>query len=46
MSPNHRPNRQAIIQEIRHQMRYSNSPEDRMALQSRLDFWLNYNPHA
>lgn len=45
MSPTNRPNRKAIIEEIRYQMRYSNSPEDRSALQNRLDFWLNYNPN-
>ncbi len=44
MFPTNRSNRKAIIAEIRHQMRYSNSSEDRTALQNRLEFWLNYHP--
>lgn len=38
------PNRKAIIQELRHQLYYSHSPEERAILRTRLDFWLNYIP--
>lgn len=37
------PDRQAIIQELRHRLRYS-SGEEKAAIYSSLDFWLRYNP--
>lgn len=37
------PNRKAIIAEIRHQMRCSDSPAKQIVLQRCLDFWLNPN---
>jgi len=37
-------NRQAAIQELRHQLRYASTPEERETLRNRLDFWLNYFP--
>jgi len=37
-------NRQAAIQELRHQLRYASTSEEREILLNRLDFWLNYFP--
>lgn len=34
-------NRQEIIQELRHQLRYSQT-HDREGIRRELDFWLNY----
>lgn len=36
-----RPNRQAIIAEIRYQMQYITTPGQQAALQRCLDFWLH-----
>jgi len=38
-------NRQAVIQELRHQLRYTNSPEERETLRNRINFWMNYAPN-
>jgi len=37
-------NRQAAIQELRHQLRYANTPEEREAIYNRINFWMNYVP--
>ncbi|HIK19308.1 MAG TPA: hypothetical protein IGS53_29085 [Leptolyngbyaceae cyanobacterium M33_DOE_097] len=33
------------VQELRHQLRYANTPEEREAICNRIDFWLNYVPN-
>jgi hypothetical protein len=35
-------NRKAIIQELRHQLYYSNPGEEREAIRRSLEFWLQY----
>jgi len=37
-------NRQAVIQELRHQLRYANTLEQREVLRHWIDFWMNYVP--
>ncbi|NEQ33445.1 MAG: hypothetical protein F6K04_21020 [Leptolyngbya sp. SIO4C5] len=37
-----RNNRNQIIQELRHQLRYTSTPAERDAVRRELDFWIRY----
>ncbi len=43
MQPNAQ-RRKVMIQELRHQLQYSQPGEEQEAIRSRLNFWLNYIP--
>lgn len=42
---NRSSNRQAIMLELRHRLRYSTSEEERASIRSSLEFWRTYNPN-
>ncbi|MGP1375433.1 MAG: hypothetical protein ACTS3T_21580 [Almyronema sp.] len=42
MHHSERRDRNKIIQELRHQLRYTSTPSERDAVRRELDFWIRY----